>query len=98
VLISFSDHELAALRTAATPLSPEQRDRFLAIVARVLGCCPVIKPDTVAQVASMVTTAMVTTTSQAPGMIATTMLLPSTRPTIRPAANPPAGATVGIAR
>jgi hypothetical protein len=58
ILISFNDQELAALRSAASALLPEQRDRFLKTVASALGCCVTIGPDTVAQVATAVATAV----------------------------------------
>jgi hypothetical protein len=53
-ILSFDDRELAALRTAAATLLPEQRDQFLKTVASALGCCVTIGPDTVAQVATAV--------------------------------------------
>jgi hypothetical protein len=53
-ILSFTDQELAALRTAAAALLPEQRDRFLKDVAHELRRCREIGPDTVAQVATTV--------------------------------------------
>ena len=53
-ILSFDDQELAALRTAATPLSPWQRNQFLKDVAHELGRCREIGPDTVARVATVV--------------------------------------------
>ena len=54
LMLSFDDQELAALRTAAAPLPPHQRARFLRDVARELRRCREIKPGTVAQVATTV--------------------------------------------
>jgi hypothetical protein len=56
---SFTDQELAALRSAAAALSPEQRDQFVKDVARELGQCRKIEPSNrtkhaVAQVATAV--------------------------------------------
>jgi hypothetical protein len=58
-ILSFDDQELAALRSAATALLPQQRDRFLRDVAHELGRCRKIEPSdrtghTVAQVATAV--------------------------------------------
>jgi hypothetical protein len=57
-LISFDDQELAALRTAAAALPPQQRDRFLKTLARALGCRVAIGPRTVAQIAVAVQQSM----------------------------------------
>jgi hypothetical protein len=58
-ILSFDDRELAALRSAAAALLPEQRARFLRDVARELGRCRKVEPSnrtghTVAQVATAV--------------------------------------------
>jgi hypothetical protein len=82
LIISFDDHELAALQSAATPLSPEQRDQFLRTVARALGCCPVVQPDTVAQIGMVVALAMQQRLLPNGGQW---RLLPSTRRTPVPA-------------
>jgi hypothetical protein len=74
VLISFSDHELAALRTAATPLSPEQRDRFLRDVANELGHCREIGPGVVARVATAVQRRLVNGNSQGRRNVSKTMI------------------------
>jgi hypothetical protein len=52
--ISFDDQELAALQSAAALLPPWRRDRFLRDVARELGRCRKIEPNTVARVAMAV--------------------------------------------
>jgi hypothetical protein len=58
-ILSFTDQELAALRSAATPLLPGQRGQFLRDVACELGRCQKIEPKdrirhAVAQVAKAV--------------------------------------------
>ena len=58
-ILSFTDQELAALRSAAAKLLPEQRDQFLKVVAHELGRCRKLGPKdrtghAVAQVATAV--------------------------------------------
>jgi hypothetical protein len=58
-ILSFDDRELAALRSAAAKLLPEQRDQFLRDVASELKRCRKIEPKdrighAVAQVAKAV--------------------------------------------
>jgi hypothetical protein len=55
-ILSFDDQELAALRSAAAKLLPQQRDRFLRDVARELGRCREIGPDTVPNTVARVAT------------------------------------------
>ena len=62
-IISFTDQELAALRSAAAKLLPGQRDRFLKDVANELGRCRKLGPSdrtghTVVQVATAIATAV----------------------------------------
>jgi hypothetical protein len=62
-ILSFDDRELAALRSAAAKLLPEQRDQFLRDVAGELKRCRKLGPNdrtghAVAQVAIAVATAI----------------------------------------
>jgi hypothetical protein len=64
-ILSFTDQEIAALRSAAATLSPEQRDQFLRDVASELRRCRKLGPSdrtghAVAQIAKAVAKAVAT--------------------------------------